>query len=98
MIYFVVTYIQKADGKWDESVQIVDKSLTNKLNVSANVILDFKKNVVVKARLEQALVRDFDLIRDYFYKLYPKVIDELEQKNKKEDPASTESPSADNES
>jgi hypothetical protein len=98
MRYFVVTYIQKADGKWDESVQIVDKSLTNKLNVSANVILDFKKNVVVKARLEQALVRDFDLIRDYFYKIYPKVIDELEQKNKKEDPASTESPSADNES
>ena len=98
MRYFVVTYIQKADGKWDESVQIVDKSLTNKLNVSANVILDFKKNVVVKARLEQALVRDFDLIRDYFYKIYPKVIDELEQKNKKEDTASTESPSADNES
>ena len=98
MRYFVVTYIQKADGKWDESVQIVDKSLTNKLNVSANVILDFKKNVVVKARLEQALVRDFDLIRDYFYKIYPKVIDELEQKNKKEDPASTESPYADNES
>jgi|14BtaG_2_1085337.scaffolds.fasta_scaffold04608_4 hypothetical protein len=98
MRYFVVTYIQKADGKWDESVQIAGKTLTNKLNVSANVILDFKEKVVVKARLEQALVRDFDLIRDYFYKIYPKVIDQLEKENKKEDPASTEPSSADNES
>jgi hypothetical protein len=73
--------------------------LTNKVNVSANVILDFKEKKVVKARLNEALQRDWDLLRNYFHQVYPQVIEQLELGwTKKEDSANTESPSADNES
>ena len=99
MRYFVVTYIQKPDGQYDEQVQVLEKNLTNKVNVTANVILDFKEKKVVKARLNEALQRDWDLLRNYFHQVYPQVIEQLELGwSKKEDSANTESPSADNES
>jgi hypothetical protein len=99
MRYFVVTYIQKPDGQYDEQVSVLEKNLTNKVNVSANVILDFKEKKVVKARLNEALQRDWDLLRNYFHQVYPQVIEQLELGwTKKEDSANTESPSADNES
>lgn len=99
MRYFVVTYIQKPDGQYDEQVSVLEKNLTNKVNVSANVILDFKEKKVVKARLNEALQRDWDLLRNYFHQVYPQVIEQLELGwSKKEDSANTESPSADNES
>lgn len=97
--YFVVTYIQKPDGKFDESVQVVEKNLTNKINVTANVILDFKESKVIKARLNESIPRDWNLLRNYFHQVYPQVIEQLELGwSKKEDSAKTESPSADNES
>lgn len=99
MRYFVVTYIQKPDGQYDEQVQVLERNLTNKVNVTANVILDFKEKKVVKARLNEALQRDWDLLRNYFHQVYPQVIEQLELGwSKKEDSANTESPSADNES
>ena len=78
MRYFVVTYIQKADGKFDESVQVVEKNLTNKINVTANVILDFKERQVVKARVTEAIPKDWYLLRNYFHQVYPQVIEQLE--------------------
>ena len=99
MRYFVVTYIQKPDGQYDEQVSVLERNLTNKVNISANVILDFKEKKVVKARLNEALQRDWDLLRNYFHQVYPQVIEQLELGwTKKEDSANTESPSADNES
>jgi hypothetical protein len=99
MRYFVVTYIQKPDGQYDEQVQVLERNLTNKVNVTANVILDFKEKKVVKARLAEAIDRDWDLLRNYFHQVYPQVIEQLELGwSKKEDSANTESPSADNES
>lgn len=79
MRYFVVTYIQKADGQFDESVQVVEKNLTNKINVTASVILDFKERKVVKARLAEAIPKDWDLIRNYYHSYYGVVIDQLEK-------------------
>ena len=99
MRYFVVTYIQKPDGQYDEQVQVLERNLTNKVNVTANVILDFKEKKVVKARLNEALQRDWNLLRNYFHQVYPQVIEQLELGwSKKEESANTESPSADNES
>lgn len=99
MRYFVVTYIQKPDGQYDEQVSVLEKNLTNKINVTANVILDFKERKVVKARLNESIDRDWDLLRNYFHQVYPQVIEQLELGwSKKEDSANTESPSADNES
>lgn len=79
MRYFVVTYIQKADGKFDESVQVVEKNLTNKINVTASVILDFKERKVIKARLNEAIPRDWELLRNYYHSVYGLVIDQLEK-------------------
>jgi len=99
MRYFVVTYIQKPDGQYDEQVQVLERNLTNKVNITANVILDFKEKKVVKARLAEAIDRDWNLLRNYFHQVYPQVIEQLELGwSKKEDSANTESPSADNES
>lgn len=99
MRYFVVTYVLKPDGKFDEQVQVLEKNLTNKVNVTANVILDFKERKVVKARLNEAIDRNWDLLRNYFHQVYPQVIEQLELGwSKKEEPANTDSPSADNES
>lgn len=97
--YFVVTYVLKPDGQYDEQVQVLERNLTNKINVTANVILDFKERKVVKARLNEKIDRDWDLLRNYFHQVYPQVIEQLELGwSKKEDSGPTESPSADNES
>jgi hypothetical protein len=77
--YFAVTYILKADGKYDESVQLIEVRLTEYVNRTASIILDFKTKVVVKSRLDEPLVKDWDLIRNYFYGIYPSIIDDIEK-------------------
>jgi hypothetical protein len=42
--YFVVTYYLKSDGQYDEAVQVVS-SLGKVISRTANVILDFEKNI-----------------------------------------------------
>ena len=76
--YFVVTYYLKADGQYDEVIQTVT-TLGKTLQRTANVILDFEKREVVKARLEQPIERDWSRIRDYYHKLYAQIIESLEK-------------------
>ena len=76
--YFVVTYYLKQDGQYDEAVQVVS-SLGKVISRTANVILDFKKQEVVKARMEQPIERDWKLIKDYYSKIYTQIISELEK-------------------
>ena len=76
--YFVVTYYLKADGQYDEVIQTVT-TIGKTLQRTANVILDFKKREVVKARLEQPIERDWNIIRDYYNKIYGQIIGELEK-------------------
>ena len=78
MRYFVVTYYLKADGQYDEVVQTVT-TLGKTLQRTANVILDFEKKEVVKARLEQPIERDWSIIRDYYNKIYGQIIATLEK-------------------
>ena len=77
MRYFVVTYYLKADGQYDEVVQTVT-TVGKTLQRTANVIMNFEKREVVKARLEQPIERDWSRIRDYYHKLYAQIIDSLE--------------------
>ena len=76
--YFVVTYYLKQDGQYDEAVQVVS-SLGNVIKRTANVILDFKEKEVIKARLEQPIERDWNVIRDYYNKIYGPIIATLEK-------------------
>jgi len=87
--YFVVTYYLKQDGQYDEAVQVVS-SLGKVISRTANVILDFKKQEVVKARMEQPIERDWTLIRDYYSKIYTQIIGELEKQFPPASGASTE--------
>ena len=98
MRYFVITYIGKANGQFDEQLSTVN-SISAVKERTANVILDFKKKEVVKARIDQPLEKNWYVFRDYFHQIYPNIINDLEKTwNKKGDSANTESPSADNES
>ena len=87
--YFVVTYYLKQDGQYDEAVQVVS-SLGKVISRTANVILDFKEREVVKARMEQPIERDWDLIKDYYGKIYTQIIDSLEKSYPPENDAPNE--------
>jgi len=89
MRYFVVTYYLKQDGQYDEAVQVVS-SLGKVISRTANVILDFKEREVIKARMEQPIERDWDLIKDYYGKIYTQIIDSLEKSYPPENDASNE--------
>lgn len=87
--YFVVTYYLKSDGQYDEAVS-VENTLSKVKERMANVVLDFKENKVIKARLEQPIERNWTLIRDYYNKIYPSIIGELEKQFPPASGASTE--------
>ena len=76
--YFVVTYYLKADGKHDEAVNVTTR-ISKTVERTANVILDFKERKVIKARMEQPIERNWDLIKDYYGKIYTQIISELEK-------------------
>ena len=100
MRYFVITYIQKSNGQFNEQLTTCN-SLSAVKERSANVILDFKKKEVIKARIDQPLEKDWFVFRDYFAGVYKQIIKEIELKypqDKKEDTANTEPLSADKES
>ena len=79
MRYFVVTYLRKPNGQIDELVSLTKKIKTRDLQ-SAAVILDFSKQMVIKASLEgTTLPRDWQRIRDYYHQHYRDVVDQLEQ-------------------
>ena len=100
MRYFVITYIEKANGQFDEQLTTCN-SISAVKNRIASIILDFKTKEVVKARIDQPLEKNWYVFRDYFAGVYPQIIKEIELEypgDKKGDSANTESPSADNES
>jgi len=81
----VVTYYMKADGKHDESVSVATK-ISKTVERTANVILDFQERKVIKARMEQPIERNWDLIRNYYYNIYSQIINSLEKSNNHQDP------------
>ena len=79
MRYFIVSYVLTPKGQTDELVSVSRRTKTNDLQTAA-VILDFKKQQVVKASMNGTVIpRDWQRIRDYYYQHYPKVIDQIEQ-------------------
>lgn len=87
MRYFVVTYIQKPDGRLDEQIEVAAK-LSNRHVRTANVILDFKTQTVEKARLEQPIERNWFVIKGYYENIYKDIITTLEREYSPESDAS----------
>lgn len=94
MRYFIVNYLEKPNGKMDESTTVSNKVKMRDWQ-SAAVILDFKECKVLKSSLGGVVVpKDFQKISSFYYQHYPNVIKRLFEENgyeiKVEEPGSTD--------
>lgn len=81
MRYLIVTYIKRANGQVDETVEI-ETRYRSRHKTSANVVLDFANKKILKCRMEGNLgSKDWDHIRDYYHKHYENVVNDLESAN-----------------
>lgn len=81
MRYFLITFLQKSDGKIDETTAVSRNLKTRDLQ-TCNVILDFKKLQVVKAHMNGVTVpKDFNKIVEYYIQHYENIIDRLFAEN-----------------
>jgi len=79
MRYLIATYTKKPDGQVDESIEI-DSKYKSRHQTNANVVLDFATRTVLKCRMEGSLgSKDWQRVRDYYYKYYENVVNSLEQ-------------------
>lgn len=79
MRYFIVTYMQKADGRIDEVVT-VSKNLKHRDLVSANIILDYKEKKIFKCRVgDRRVESDWQQLDDYYKEYYPDIIKQLSE-------------------
>jgi hypothetical protein len=77
----LITYVTKSSGQIDEQVQVV-ASVKERDITTCNIILDFQKKVVDTAHVDGTQIpKDWDKIVDYYKKIYPDVIDDLEKSN-----------------
>lgn len=92
MKYLLITFTRQSGGQIDEAVAI-SKRLRNSDLTNCNVILDFAERKIVKCIIEgKEHDADFGKMRDYYNKVYPNLISQLEKEamiteaqNKQED-------------
>ena len=81
MRYLILTYYKKATGQIDE-VMAVSKNIKRRDLQTANVILDFKDQQVLTARMGDSLVpKDWNRIVTYYYQHYAHTIERLFEEN-----------------
>ena len=81
MRYLILTYYRKATGQIDE-VMAVSKNIKRRDLQTANVILDFRDQTVVRASMgDQQVPRDWDRIVSYYYQHYSHTIERLFEEN-----------------
>ena len=77
MRYFIVSYYQQPNGKYNEAVKTDDK-IRKRDAQSASLILDYKERKVIKARLDSGMERNFDNISNFYKNHYAGLILQLE--------------------
>jgi len=83
MRYLLITFFRKPNGQIDEQVSTSRKIKPSDLQ-TCNVILDFADKKVSKCIIEGKIVEtDFDKMCEYYRKVYPALIDQLEKNNTK---------------
>ena len=86
MRYLILTYYQKANGQIDE-VMAVAKNLKRSDHQTANVILDFKSQTVLKCSMDGKTVpKNWDRIVSYYYQHYAATIERLFEENGHKNP------------
>jgi hypothetical protein len=79
MRYLFLSFIRKPNGQIDETVTIGKRIRTSDRN-SSNVILDFAEKKVEKCVIEGKVHETtFEQMRDYYKKIYPALIFQLEK-------------------
>ena len=75
----MITFYRKAGGQIDEHVS-VSKRVRNSDLSQSNIIMDFGKRTIDKCVVEgKRLEKTFDDLRNYYYKIYPNLILQLEK-------------------
>ena len=79
MRYLLISFFRKVGGQIDEAVQ-VSKRVRTSDTMNANIIMDFAEKKVLKCVIE-GKVHDttFEKMRDYYSKIYPQLIQQLEK-------------------
>jgi hypothetical protein len=79
MRYLIISFLRRRGGQIDEMVSTAKRVRTSDMD-NANVILDFADNKVVKCLIEgKPHPTDFDKMRDYYNRVYPNLIEQLER-------------------
>lgn len=79
MRYLFITYFRKASGQIDEQVAYGKRIKPADLQ-TANVILDYKTQKVVKCVIEgRVLPTSFEKMNEYYREVYPSLISQLER-------------------
>lgn len=73
--------MRKANGQIDEQVAVSKRVRTSDLQ-TCNVIIDYEKKKLEKCVIEGKVVdTDFEKMNEYYKKVYPTLIDQLEKNN-----------------
>jgi hypothetical protein len=81
MRYFLITYVRKPNGQIDEMVTI-SKRVRGSDVQTCNVILDFQAKKIDKCVIEGKVVDgDWEKMCDYYKRVYPTLINQLEKAN-----------------
>ena len=81
MRYLLITYYQKANGQFDETIAVTRNLKTRDIQI-CSVILDFKKLQVVKCRMNGTQVpKDWEHIVTYYNQHYANIIERLFNEN-----------------
>lgn len=82
MRYLLLTFLRKPNGQIDEMVH-VSKKLKNSDLSTCNVILDYAEKSIIKCVIEgKKLDTDWDRMHNYYVKVYPNLIQQLEKEAK----------------
>lgn len=73
--------MRKANGQIDEQVAVSKRVRQSDLQ-TCNVIIDYEKKKLDKCVIEgKAVDTDFEKMNEYYKKVYPTLIDQLEKNN-----------------
>ena len=79
MRYIMITFVRQPGGAIDEQVGFSKKIRPVDLQ-TCNVIVDYKEKKIVKCNIEGKQVdTDFDKMNEYYKKVYPDLIAQLER-------------------
>lgn len=77
MRYLTLTYFRRASGQIDETMAVT-RRLRNRDITTANVILDFRDQRVIKCTMDGTVVpKDWDRVVSYYYQHYAATIERL---------------------